>query len=413
MGDLRRRADRVRLPTLLNLSLCALARGEHAAAEAHAREALTVDARSVKGLYRLARALAAQSRYADARAALERCLELDPQNADARRAAREVQSEDRRQREAQRRAYDGLFSDGRYVAAVGEEQRGLEREARRERRPLAASLRAFCEQQMDGGDAAAPPPAPPSGPPHPPPYSIACLGALDRWCSSGAGALDDGERRQLEALVQRAAAAGRLESRDERAALDRHGLGGAFTRRAFEEGMDDGERGRWAEQQRILRVKGIIAKSRNNESLTDDEHARLREYLDEEIARLGGLATRTQEEALLLSGLREKRAALGAEDAAAEDRAGYIEGLMARVDLGRRVPVRERMRVTGMLEEEEARLRRKDDEQGLTSAELRLLTQLAAQRRERERQRKERELKQEMMERRRAEQRAEGGDIIV
>ena len=37
----------------------------------------------------------------------------------------------------------------------------------------------------------------------------------------------------------------------------------------------------------------------------------------------------------------------------------------------------------------------------------------AAQRRERETQKRERELKQEMMERRRAEQRAEGGDIIA
>jgi len=415
MGDLRRRADRVRLPTLLNLSLCTLSKGEHAAAEAYAREALTVDGRSVKGLYRLAKALGAQSKFEEARSSLERCLRLDPQNADALRALREVQSEDRRQREAQRRTYDGLFSDSRYAAAVDVEQRNVEREKRRQRKPLADALRQFCEQQMDSGaDESGGGPSPSAADVSP--YSVACLGVLDRWCSSGPSALEDDERRALETLVKRAAAAGRLDSQDQRSALDRHGLGGAFTRQAFEESMDAEESGRWAEQQRILRVKEIIAKTKNNETLSDEEHAQLRGYLDEEVSRLdtkgraGGLS---QEESFLLAKLREKRKQLDADEAVGQDRVQYIEGLMERMDMGRRVQVRERLRVMSMLEEEEERLQRKDDEQGLTSVELRLLTQLTAQRKEREKQKKEKELKQQLMDRKREQERANGGDIIV
>ena len=185
---------------------------------------------------------------------------------------------------------------------------------------------------------------------------------------------------------------------------------------AAEESMDAEESGRWAEQQRILRVKEIIAKTKNNETLSDEEHAQLRGYLDEEVSRLdtkgraGGLS---QEESFLLAKIREKRKQLDADEAVGQDRVQYIEGLMERMDMGRRVQVRERLRVMSMLEEEEERLQRKDDEQGLTSVELRLLTQLTAQRKETEKQKKEKELKQQLMDRKREQERANGGDIIV
>ena len=403
MGDLRSRLNRVRLPTCLNLSLCYVKQKQFSDAEDYAREALSIDSRHVKALYRLAESLLYQMKNDDCINSLEEAHKLDPLNFDVSNLMKKARYEQKTQDKVQRQAYQGLFSKSSYVAAVDEDDRRRQREESAERRPLSRDLKDFYEHAMkaDGGDD----------------ISITLEGIIDRWSSSGVSALDDSERLLLQNFVKRAAASGRLDKQEQRALLTKYGLGAAFTRKGFEESLNEDERERWDEQQNLLKMKQLIAKTKNNESLSDLETKTLKDYLEEEIARYEAKKSDglSQEEIFLLSKLKEKRDQINATQVSDNDKMAYMEGLMKKIDSNQRVPVRERLQIVKMLEEEEQNLQSKDDEQGLTSSELSLLTQLTRHRKEREKQKKEREMKRKIMEnsKREAEQASyDRGDII-
>ena len=401
--DILRRATRVRLALCLNMSLCELRGVNYLSAEEYAREAMECDPRSVKAIYRLCRALMAQGKYDDAVMHMKTALELDPMNTDVKKMMREAEKELRAVKEEQKSRYGGLFDGRAYEAAASEEDLKREKEAKGERRSMVDLLKKALAASNDDG--------------------VGKEEVVERWASSGPLALNDGERQMLEHATRRAAAAGHLDAASQRAVLDKHGLGGAFTREAFEASMDASESERWAEQQRIERVKRVVAKSKNNETLTDAETKELHAYLDEEVVRLETKLQTTglsQEERFLLSKLREKRRETELEGERQQDRGEYIEGLLKKAESMQRVSVRERLRLVSMLEEEEDKLTKKDDEQGLTGPELRMLTELTRQRKERDKVKRDREIKKDMMERARekaeAERQAEalrGGDIIV
>ena len=123
MNDLRARLNRTRLPTTLNLSLCYLKQKQYTDAEDYAREALSIDARNVKALYRLAESLLSQMKNDECLAYLQDAQKLDPLNNDVSNLMKKARYEQRTQKEVQRQAYQGLFSKSSYVAAINDDDR--------------------------------------------------------------------------------------------------------------------------------------------------------------------------------------------------------------------------------------------------------------------------------------------------
>ena len=215
--------------------------------------------------------------------------------------------------------------------------------------------------------------------------------APQRWESSGSGALDGAERALVERLARAAAAAGGLDSAADRDLAVRHGLGGAFKApggAGTGDGLSADERARWREQQDILKVKALADKVRGNQSITDEERAFLCDWRQREIDRLEAQlagAGISQEETAVLAKLKEKQAQERHLTAEAQALEREVQAKLDLLDSGRRVPLRDRLRIAQILEEQERALEKADDETGLDTTQLRVLRELKAARRERER----------------------------
>jgi len=143
-------------------------------------------------------------------------------------------------------------------------------------------------------------------------------------------------------------------------------------KKCVEQGWDQ----RLEEQAKVLEAKRVVAKLQSGEELDEKERETLHSFRCEEIGRLEE-KKRTEgisgEEMELLRRLQEAvdRETKYLEEMEELDRraAHYLE----KVESGRRVPIRDRMNVSKMMEEEEERLRKMDDEVGLSQAQLKVL----------------------------------------
>ena len=83
-----------------------------------------------------------------------------------------------------------------------------------------------------------------------------------------------------------------------------------------------------------------------------------------------------EQDRMVLEGLRAQEKRYRARATELESRSDEVESLLKRLESGRRVPVRQRLRMDELLSEERVRLEAKDDDQGLTSVEWKLLRQI-------------------------------------
>jgi len=407
-ADLKKRAEGLALACHLNLAAAALGDGCCEEALGHCRRALDLDPRSVKALYRCGQAHRRLQRPAEAAEVLGRALALDPANQEVRRA----------RTAARTRVANFARPPGRGAAAAGAEGRqgdpglaaaGVRGHVRafggrggRGRLPGAGGRPRPAAAALPGAGAAGGRPPRPGGAAGASArvcWEAAAAAAVadlrvpapQRWESSGSGALDGAERALVERLARAAAAAGGLDSAADRDLAVRHGLGGAFKAPGGGEtgdGLSADERARWREQQEILKVKALADKVRGNQSITDEERAFLCDWRQREIDRLEAQlagAGISQEETAVLAKLKEKQAQERHLTAEAQALEREVQAKLDLLDSGRRVPLRDRLRIAQILEEQERALEKADDETGLDTTQLRVLRELKAARRERER----------------------------
>ena len=134
-----------------------------------------------------------------------------------------------------------------------------------------------------------------------------------------------------------------------------------------------------SDQDDLLTVQALTRKMQDGHSLSESEAAFLQSFRMGEIARLEtqlqstGLGERDRH---LLEGLRSQEATYQKRSAELKDRSEEVEILLEKLASGRRVPVRQRLRMNEILSEERIRLEAKDDEVGLTSSEWKALKQI-------------------------------------
>jgi len=383
-ADLRRRGEAVLLACHLNLAQAALREAAWADAAEHSLRALALDRRSVKALFRLGQARSGDGRAAEAAEAFGRALELDPGNREVAAQARRARGELRATGAAQRRAFQGMFGrpafrEGGGLGAGGE---GGEEGGGGERRRLADLLQAAAEGPAESA-------------------------LLDRFRNSGAGCLEEGEKRAVEAVALRCAAQGGLDAADDREALNRHGLGAALERPAAgsapgagEAPLGPEEAARLREQRELLRVRALAEKMRRGDALTDAERGELRDWRAGEIRRLegelagGGLS---QEDCTILEKMRAQQRREAAELSEAKQKEREINRVLDLLDTGRRVPVRDRLAMMRMTDEHERELEELDDTVGLNSQQIRVLAQLKKAREERDEKQRRQEARQRAM----------------
>jgi len=354
-ADLRGKMEALELVCHLNLAACALSCGRFEQALEESRIALSMDGRSSKALYRAGKALLGMRKFAEAAEVLGEASELSPGDrnvatllAKAKRSAREVSK-------TQRASYGGMFSKSAYVLRRTREEEQEQAARVAERREVEGKLK---DCMQSGAD----------------------LGILDRWVSGGTASLDDKERLALVRVAQRAAASGRLDSAREREIVAKNGIGisGSVDE---EEGCAGSAAAREAaiEQEQLLRVQALTAKLQEGGALSSEEAEFLQAFRRDEIERLerqlagAGLG---EQDRMVLEGLRAQEKRYRARATELESRSDEVESLLKRLESGRRVPVRQRLRMDELLSEERVRLEAKDDDQGLTSVEWKLLRQI-------------------------------------
>ena len=383
-ADLRGRAEAVLLACHLNLAQAALRESAWADAGEHCLRGLALDRRSVKALFRLGQARAGEGRLEDAAEAFDRALKLDPGNREVAKRARAARAELRSAGAAQRRAFQGMFGRPAFRSGggLGGEGAGWEGDRHRLAGLLGAAADAPTERAL-----------------------------LERFRNSGAGCLNEGERRTLAAVALRCAAQGGLDAAADREALQRHGLGSALARpgesgapaasgRGGERDFTPEEAARLREQQELVRVRALAEKMRRGDVITDAERGELRDWRAAEIRRLegelagGGLS---QEDCSLLERMRAQQRKEEQELSEAKQKEREICRVMDLLDTGRRVPVRDRLAMTRLTDEHERELEALDDSVGLNSQQIRVLAQLKKARKEREERQRRQEARQREM----------------
>ena len=372
--DILGRVEATELLCHLNLAACALNQKRYEDALESSKVVLSMDERNVKAMYRAGRALFATSNFGESARILKEAARLSPSDRSiaalltkARASAAEVSS-------TQKATFGGIFAKSSYIMQrTREEEREAEKKAA-EMRDVAAKLKP-CIQ------------------------SAAEVSLLDRWAASGPSCLDSAEVDDLNRVAQRAAASGKLDMASDRAALSAHGLRlpstGSADSRASEK-----ERREAQDQGDLVAVRALTQRLQEGQQITQEEADFLQGFRRKEIRRLEeqlrGTGLNAQESAIL-DGLRsqENRYERTVEDY--EDRSSEVESLLKRLESGRRIPVRQRLRMDQLLNEERARLEKKDDDQGLTSTEWKLLRQIQENQEEKK--------KEEETRRERAEQR--------
>lgn len=143
-------------------------------------------------------------------------------------------------------------------------------------------------------------------------------------------------------------------------------------KKCVEQGWDQ----KMKEQAKVLEAKRVLAKLQNGEELEEKERETLHNFRCEEIDRLEE-KKKTEgisgEEMELLRKLREAVQRETKMRKEMEELDGRAAQYLAKVQSGRRVPIRDRMNVAKMMEEEEQRLLKLDDEVGLNSSQLKVL----------------------------------------
>ena len=366
-----RRAECLAMHLHANLAACALKSGAFEEAASEAQQALALDGDNAKATYRLGRALHGLARYGDAAKALERACALSPGDAAARRALADVRRDAREAAAGARHAFGGMFDAPAYARDVGRAERQADATTRQH---LASKLTHAIRTAREAS-------------------------LLERWVQSGLAACGGGggegeiaaDTQTLTALARRAAAAGHLDAADDRSALAAHGIGiaKAESGAASESNMNkaspqhseerEREREREKDAAELMRVRLLTQQLRDGASLSADDADFLAGFRKAEAARLRAQLSSeglSQTEMCLLEKLDAQNAHYDHATERAEARAGEIAAAVAAVSSGRRVPLRERLRMWTLLEEERIRLEAKDDADeggGLDSQEWHLL----------------------------------------
>ncbi|QDZ18119.1 putative FKBP-type peptidyl-prolyl cis-trans isomerase [Chloropicon primus] len=347
--DLRGRMEAVELVCHLNLAACALAENRYEAALEEARAALSIDGRSVKAMYRAGRALFAMSRFEEAAEALGEADRLSPSDRSIAPLLARARGNARKVLASQRAAFGGMFSKSSYIMkrSQEEEEESAARAAERE------SVEGSLKQCIQGGNE---------------------VSLIDRWVHNGVAGLQEEEVEALVRVAQRAAASGKLDSAKERALVAKHGLRIHAKGRGEEEEAPPS-----SDQQDLVRVQALTRKVQEGGALVEEEAAFLQNFRRGEILRLESQLRSTglgEQDRMVLEGLRSQEKRYNERVVDYEKRSEEVETLLKRLESGRRVPLRQRLRMDDLLNEERIRLEAKDDEQGLTSTEWKLLRQI-------------------------------------
>jgi len=310
-------------------------------------------------MYRAGKALEAMSRFSEAAEVLARASRLSPTDAQISRLLSRAKRSAREQSSSQKAAFGGMFSKSAYIMDREKEEARASAERVAERTRLEAKLKQ-CIQSSDE------------------------VSLLERWVQNGMAAFKDSgeEAEKLVRVAQRAAASGQVDQASERALLSKHGLeirrgggGGA----AEENGRREGTGEDLKEQQELLQVQMLTKKVQDGHPLEESEATFLEKFRAKEIRRLESQLRSTglgERDRLLLQGLKDQAKKHEARSVDLEKRSTEVQDLLRVMESGRRVPLRQRLRMDELLNEERVRLEQKDDDCGLTGAEWKILRQI-------------------------------------
>ena len=370
--DIYNRIETIELLCHLNLAACALNEKRYEDALDEAKQALGIDQRNVKAMYRAGKALFGMSNFREAIDVLREAQKLSPSDkhvvsllSRARKSAKEVSK-------SQESVFGGMFSKSSYIMDRSKEERKESTQKREERGSIVRKLRQCIQSSSE-------------------------VSLLDRWVQNGIVSCSDDEVNALRKVAQRAAASGKLDQAHERDLVSRHGLA---IRSEEKDVLTGKEREKAEEQKELFRVQVLTKKIQEGHAVSTEEAEFLQSFRRKEILRLEKQlqASGLEERDLgLLEGLRKqvKRYDTAAMDY--ENRSEEVETLLKQIESGRRIPIRQRLRMDGLLNEERMRLEQKDDDQGLTSTEWKLLRQIQERQ---EKQKKEENTRRDKLEQR-------------
>ena len=336
----------------LNLAACALAQNRYEEALEESRLVLKIDPKNVKGMYRAGKALCSMGKFEEAVRVLKEANKLSPGDKHITSLFSQAKKDLFDVSKSRKSTFGGMFSKSSYIM---ERDREAARDSLRrtaERKSIDPKLRKCIQNSSE-------------------------VSLLDRWVANGVVSLDKGEVQSLIKVAQRAAAMGQLDQASERDLLSKHGL-----HIHTEGGQKDGQREKKEldkDQQELFMVQALTKKCQDGHPLTAEEADFLQTFRRKEIERLeqqlqtSGLG---EQDTMLLKGLRAQEVKFKTSSMEYENNFREVEALLKQIETGRRVPVRQRLRMDELLQGERMRLEKKDDEQGLTSQEWKLLQQV-------------------------------------
>ena len=350
--DVYEKARAIEMMCHLNLAACALKEKNFEEALEESQSALAIDSKNVKALYRAGKALCSLNKFEDAVLILKRAVELSSSDDEILRLMQKAKKEMKANQVCQQAAFGGIFSSSSYLKGQNSELKA----DLQERRHLELHLKEAIKQGAE--------------------HSL-----IERWAQNGIEICTPEERDVLQKLCRRAAASGKLNNAQDRDLLAKHGVD--ITKPSQVQSKSKGKDLKAQEETvEILKVKSLTQKLQEQEALTDEEYEFLFEYKKKEIKRLreklkgSGL---TQMEVEILSKLEDQISSYEGKKAEMDKQVDEISEIMKMMNAGRRVPIRQRMRMQGLLDQERARLEGKDDTSGLSSSEWHTLQRLQKQ----------------------------------
>jgi hypothetical protein len=354
--DIFDRMETTELILHLNLAACALAQKRYEEALEEAKLVLKIDPKNVKAMYRAGKALCAMSKFEEAVVVLKEANKLSPSDKHITALFIRARKDHFDVSKSQQSTFGGMFSKSSYIMERGREA-AQERSAKAaERKSIEPKLRGCIQSSNE-------------------------VSLLDRWVANGIVSLDEEEAQRLLKVAQRSAAMGQLDQASERDLLSRHGL--RIDGNQKDEGIGEERQGKGRaldeEQQELLMVHAITNKCQEGHSLTAEEADFLQTFRRKEIGRLEQQLQTTglgEQDTALLKGLRAQEVKFKTSSIQCENNFREVEALLKQIETGRRIPVRQRLRMDELLQGERMRLEKKDDEQELTSQEWKLLQQV-------------------------------------
>ena len=352
-SDVLNRLETTELMCHLNLAACSLNQKRYEEALEECRLVLRIDEKNVKAMYRAGKALFLMSNFDEAVDVLKEASKLSPTDkhiaalySKAKKSLSDISK-------SQRSTFGGMFGKTSYIMNTSREAKRDNSLKVAERKDVEPKLRECIQSSSE-------------------------VSLLDRWVSEGIVSFDEEEAHTLLKLAQRAAAAGKLDQAKERDLLSKHGLH-IHTAEDQQNKLTPEERDAAEDQRELITVQALTKKLQEGHSLSEEEAQFLQSFRRKEIQRLERQLQTTglgERDRMLLEGLRGQAQKYQACQREYEDKSSEVEDLLKQIESGRRIPVRQRLRMDELLREERIRLEEKDDDQGLTSTEWKLLRQI-------------------------------------